>query len=95
MGRPDIGVDRNVENAMHYFEMAAERGNLAQAEFNTGVFYLNDLAGKNEFDRFNKSLKYFNKCAAKNMSQCYNALAHMYYNGIGVEKNRTSGMELF
>ena len=94
-GRPDIGLERNTQTAARYYEQAADQG-IREAQYNTAVMYLNAISPyANDSERYNKAIQYFHLCIQQNYSSCFNGLAHMYFNGVGVEQNITLGMSLF
>jgi TPR repeat protein len=68
LGRPNLGVERNVQQAARYYEMAAERG-IPLAQYNLGVIHLHNMDPNNEayvkygLNHTELAFKYFNDCA--------------------------------
>ena len=85
------GIERNVDQALHFFEMAANLG-LAEAQRILGIMY---VQGKEVPIDYEKAAKLFQSAADQgdNYSRYY--LGVMYENGEGVEKDELKAADLF
>ena len=87
-----LGTQQNLQEALRYFQKAAEKDNAA-ATNSLGVMYLKGEGGlpKNS----NKALAYFQKSAFLGDITAYNNLGNMYFNGIGVNEDKAKAFEYY
>lgn len=82
-------IDRNL--ALHYFQIASDRGNLLATCW-LGDLYLNgDCVAKN----IDKAVSLYQSAADKHSPFGYSDLAWCYCNGVGVARNILYGKELY
>ena len=81
------GVEKNIEEALYWFELAAEQGNVTAMN---GTGFMLACAGRNE-----EAVVWYRKAAALSnpFAQCN--LAYCLYHGVGVAKNIKEAMTWF
>lgn len=88
-GNPEAGLERNQEQAMRYFEIAIEDGNIRAME-NLALLHIQGIGtAKNA----SKALELLEKAKDLGSVQAYNLLGYMHFNGAGVEKNLEKAVE--
>jgi SEL1 protein len=88
-GNPYLGIERNIPEAIHYFELAAQQGNLNAME-SLGVIYAKGIGVERNTTR---ALELLNTAAVKGSAQAYNGLGYIYWQGIGVNKDSKKAFE--
>lgn len=88
-GNPDLGIERNVEQAVDYYQVAAEQGNVHAME-NLGVLYSQGIGIPQNSSKAKELLE---AAAEQGSVQALNGLGYMYLNGIGLAKNTTKALE--
>lgn len=85
-----VGVAKDTENAISYFEKAIEMGS-GDAAWELGRLYFNNDEGIPI--SHSRAVSYFEKGAELGNEDCYGALAECYINGRGVVENYPKGFE--
>jgi hypothetical protein len=78
-----IGIEKNPENAFHWYQIAAECGNEDAMFFLANKYRTGEGTEKNS----EKAFHWYQKAAEKNHINAMFNLANLYYNGKGTEKN--------
>ena len=90
-GRPEIGLLPDYEQAMEWYEKAAEGGN-GHAENNLGMMYYLGLGvGQN----YELAFSWFQKASARKDVNAISSMGNCYYNGRGVEKDYVKAAECY
>ena len=88
-GNPDLGIERNVQQAVDYYHRAADQGNVHAME-NLGVLYSQGIGiPKNA----TKARELLEAAAEKGSVQALNGLGYIHLNGIGVKKDIKKAMQ--
>lgn len=82
-GNPYLGIERNIPQAVYYFDLAAQQGNLNAME-SLGVIYSKGIGVD---QNTTKALELLKTAAGKGSAQALNGLGYIYWHGIGVEKD--------
>eukprot|EP00358_Blepharisma_japonicum_P004749 CAMPEP_0202941016 /NCGR_PEP_ID=MMETSP1395-20130829/1121_1 /ASSEMBLY_ACC=CAM_ASM_000871 /TAXON_ID=5961 /ORGANISM="Blepharisma japonicum, Strain Stock R1072" /LENGTH=565 /DNA_ID=CAMNT_0049635847 /DNA_START=218 /DNA_END=1913 /DNA_ORIENTATION=+ len=90
-GNPQIGIERNIDQAIHYYEKAAEQNNV-QALENLGMVYSQGNKVKKDTQ---KAIEYLEKAISLGSSQALHTLGMMHLTGNGVEKDIQKALEYF
>ena len=86
-----LGVEKNDVKAMHWFEMAADKG-YADAQYNLGMMYKNGQGVKQSDDN---AMQLFKKAANQGHANAQYNLGVMYSRGQGVAQDFSKAMELY
>lgn len=90
-GRPEIGLLPDYEQALEWYEKAAEGGN-GHAENNLGMMYYLGLGvGQN----YELAFSWFQKASARKDVNAISSMGNCYYNGRGVEKDYVKAAECY
>lgn len=90
-GRPEIGLLPDYEQALEWYEKAAEGGN-GHAENNLGMMYYLGLGvGQN----YELAFSWFQKASARKEVNAISSMGNCYYNGRGVEKDYVKAAECY
>lgn len=90
-GRPEIGLLPDYEQALEWYEKAAEGGN-GHAENNLGMMYYHGLGvGQN----YELAFSWFQKASARKEVNAISSMGNCYYNGRGVEKDYVKAAECY
>ena len=90
-GRPEIGLIPDYEQALEWYEKAAEGGN-GHAENNLGMMYYLGLGvGQN----YELAFIWFQKASARKEVNAISSMGNCYYNGRGVEKDYVKAAECY
>ena len=91
IGRPEIGLLPDYEQALEWYEKAAEGGN-GHAENNLGMMYYLGLGvGQN----YELAFSWFQKASARKEVNAISSMGNCYYNGRGVEKDYVKAAECY
>jgi len=85
------GVEKSPQQAFHFYEMAADEGNV-QAAVKVGFVYRDGNKALDIKKDYGKALSYFEKGALQFWPESQYYLADMYRRGLGVEPSRTEGL---
>ena len=88
-GNPQMGIERNPQQAARYYEIAAGQENLRALE-NLGAM---NLQGVGVPVNVTKALDYLHKAKSMGSSKALNTLGHMYIQGLGVSQDKAKGLE--
>ena len=86
-----VGVKRNYEKALEYYERSAELGN-SYALNNLGRLYENGYGVEVDYK---KAMEYYEKSAEKGNSYAFNNIGYLYENGFGVEVDYKKAKEYY
>lgn len=90
-GRSEIGLLPDYEQALEWYEKAAEGGN-GHAENNLGMMYYLGLGvGQN----YELAFSWFQKASARKEVNAISSMGNCYYNGRGVEKDYVKAAECY
>ena len=84
-------TERNIEEAVKWFEKASENGN-QYAQYQLGKIYLTGINGN---QNMKKALEWLKKSAEQNNQYAQYMLGKIYMNGVGVEKNLQEAVKWF
>ena len=84
-------TERNIEEAVKWFEKASENGN-QYAQYQLGKIYLTGINGN---QNMKKALEWLKKSAEQNNQYAHYMLGKIYMNGVGVEKNLQEAVKWF
>lgn len=86
--RKGIGVRKNAELALKYFQKAANLGNI-DGLFSVGMMY---FTGEGMRRNYKRALDYFSRAAASNHPEACGYLAYMYTEGLGVNVDNAQAL---
>ena len=89
LGNPHFGLERNVDQALNYYQVAGQQNNLRALE-NLAVFYLNGIGVP---QNTTKAFEYFEKAKEMGSAHALNGLGYMYLNGLGVPVDKQKAFE--
>lgn len=90
-GNPQIGIEKNMKEAIKYYELAADQGNIQALESLGTAFSKGSMVQKDT----KKAIEYLEKAISLGSSQGLHTLGYMYLNGNGVSKDMSKAIEYF
>jgi len=82
-GNQEAGIERNPEQAIRYYQMAAEDGNVRALE-NLGLFHIQGIGTEKNTTL---ALEYLEEAKSHGSVQAYNLLGYIYFNGAGLPQD--------
>ena len=89
-GEPELGIERNVPQAVEIFEDLAQNNNNIGARDALGVVYSQGIGVE---QNTTKALEHLEASAEQGSASAYNTLGFMYNHGIGVEPDQQLAIE--
>ena len=83
MYRDGLGVERDLEAAIHWYELAAEQGN-ANAQYHLGDMYREGLGVERDLE---ETIRLYMLAADQGHAEAQHHLGNMYRDGVGVARN--------
>ena len=83
----NIGVEKDIHKAFHYFSLAANQGN-SKAQFKLAMLYYEENIIENNP---NKAFKLFRRSAANGFPRAQYMMAYCLYNSVGTTRNIKEG----